>query len=403
MLNQAKNMIIGLFVVVACGLIVAMILFVEPSVGDNKQVLYIRFPTVNGISLGTRVTLAGKPVGEVVAINTIHNARNQPVDELGNIYYYQLTVHIDSHIKVYTSDEIDVQTTGLLGERSIGIMPKYPPQGMEPKLATTKTPLYGNSVDLFESAFRQLSGLAEKIEDAVDGIVAWIDENGDSLGSAVRSFDRAMKEFGDTMASINQADIVHDIQDTLHSFTVTSDSINQAINELEENDAFKNIAIAIDHFKGSSISLEHILNNIEEGKGTIGRLMTEDDFYLKVMSIFSKIDTTMNDINHYGILFNLNKDWQRTRQKRATLLGALKTPQEFKDYFEKEIDMINTSMARISILIEKAEQTPERQRILQSSLFKRDFAELLRLANELLENIKLYNDQLGESETEGCP
>lgn len=401
MLNQTKNMLIGLFVVVACALIIAMILFVEPSVGDNKQTLYIRFSSVNGISLGTRVTLAGKPIGEIVAITTISNARSQPVDELGNLYYYQLTAHIDSHIKVYTSDEIDVQTTGLLGERSIVIMPKYPPQGIKPKLATEQTPLYGNSVDPIESAFHQLSGLAEKVEDAVDSIVAWIDENGPALGSAVRSFDRAMEEFGDTMASINEKDVIQDAQDTLQSFTHTSDSIHQVINELEENMAFKNVAIAIDHFKESSISLDHILDSIEEGKGTIGRLITEDDFYLKLMAIFSKIDTTMNDINHYGILFNLNKDWQRSRQKRATLLGALKTPQEFKEYFEKEIDMINTSMSRISILIEKAEQSPEKERISQNSLFRKDFAELLRLANELLENIKLYNEQLEDSGS--CP
>ena len=114
MLNQAKNMLIGFFVVIACGLIIAMILFVEPSIGDNKQTLYIRFSSVNGISLGTRVTLAGKPIGEIVDISTIPNARSQPSDELGNLYYYQLTAHIDSHIKVYTSDAINIQTTGLL-------------------------------------------------------------------------------------------------------------------------------------------------------------------------------------------------------------------------------------------------------------------------------------------------
>jgi phospholipid/cholesterol/gamma-HCH transport system substrate-binding protein len=403
MLNQAKNMLIGFFVVVACGLIIAMVLFVEPSIGDNKQVLYIRFSSVNGISIGTRVTLAGKPIGEIVAISTIPNARAQPMDELGNLYYYQLTAHIDSHIKIYTTDEISIQTTGLLGERSIVIMPKFPLQGIQPKLATVNTPLYANSVDPIESAFHQLSGLAEKVEDAVDSIVSWIDNNGNALGDAVRSFDRAMQEFGDTMASVNDSDLVHDVQSTLASFTATSDSIQQAIATLQEQGAFDNAAIAIEHFRDSSISLDHILQHIEEGKGTIGRLVSEDDFYLKLMSIFSKIDIAMNDINHYGILFNLNKDWQRTRQKRATLLTALKTPGEFKEYFEKELDTINTAMSRISILIEKAESTPEHQRILNNSLFKKDFAQLLRAANELLEMIRLYNEQLDEASSGGCP
>lgn len=402
MLSQTKNMLIGLFVVVACGLIVGIILFIEPSIGDGKQVLNIRFSNVNGITVGTRVTFAGKPIGEIVAINTIPNARNQPSDELGQIYYYQLVAHIDSHIKVYTTDEITVQTSGLLGEKSIAIIPKPVPKGMHPKLATSNTPLYANSVDPIESAFHQLSELSEKVEDAVDSIVSWIDANGPALGEAVRSFDRAMKEFGDTMATVNDEDLITTTKTAIESFTNTNLSIQNVICQLEEDNVFKNIGQTIDNFKGASASMEHILQNVEDGKGTLGKLLSDDDFYLKIMSVLSKVDVAMNDINHYGILFNLNKEWQRTRQKRATLLNALKTPNQFKDYFESEVDSINTSMARIAILIEKAEQTPEKQRILKSDLFKKDFAELLRRVNELLDNLKLYNQELDSARQEGC-
>lgn len=402
MLSQAKNMLIGLFVVVACGLIVGIVLFIEPSIGDGKQVLNIRFSNINGITTGTRVTFAGKPVGEIVEINTIPNARNQPSDELGQIYYYQLVAHIDSHIKVYTTDEISLQTLGLLGEKSIAIIPKPVPKGMQPKLATANTPLYANSVDPIESAFHQLSELSEKVEDAVDSIVAWIDNNGNALGSAVRSFDTAMKEFGTTMATINKENLISDVKVAINTFTSTTQKIQDVICEMEEDNVFKNIGISVDHFKDASISIDDILTNIKEGKGTLGKLLSDDDFYLKIMSVLNKVDIAMNDINHYGILFNMNKEWQRSRQKRITLLNALNTPNQFKDYFEKEIDMINTSMSRISLLIEKAEQTPEKQRILESSLFKKDFAELLRRVNELLDNLKTYNDQLENQEEEMC-
>jgi len=397
MLNQTKTMLIGLFVVVACGLIIGMILFVEPSIGDNKQVLFIRFSNVNGINVGTRVTFAGKPIGEITSIQTINNARAQPTDELGQIYYYQLTAHIDSHVKVYTTDEITIQTTGLLGERSVVIMPKYPPRGFEAKLATEKTPLYGNAVDPIESAFHELGSLADKVEEAVDRVITWVDQNGSAVGDAVRSFDRAMTEFGDTLASVNDSNLVDTIGETLTSFTETSTSVNKVIKEMEDNKAFTNAAIAIANIKDSTAYLENILQQIEQGKGTIGKLISYDDFYLKLMSIFSKVDITMNDINHYGILFNTNKQWQRARAKRANLLTALKTPQEFKEYFEGEIDMITTSMARISVLIEKAEQTPQKQKILNSPSFRKDFAELLRRSSELVDSIKYYNEQFEDA------
>ena len=75
MIDYMKNMMIGLFVVVACSLIVGIILFLEPSVGDGKESLVVRFSNINGLSLGTRVMFAGKPVGEVVIIEQIPHKR----------------------------------------------------------------------------------------------------------------------------------------------------------------------------------------------------------------------------------------------------------------------------------------------------------------------------------------
>ncbi|MTE28387.1 hypothetical protein, partial [Winogradskyella ouciana] len=85
----------------------------------------------------------------------------------------------------------------------------------------------------------------------------------------------------------------------------------------------------------------------------------------------------MNDINNYGILFNTNKEWQRLRLQRTNLFTALDTPAKFKSYFEEEVDSINAAMGRLSMLIERAESTPQKERILESSAFQKDFANLL--------------------------
>ena len=140
-----------------------------------------------------------------------------------------------------------------------------------------------------------------------------------------------------------------------------------------------------------------ITQDIADGKGSLGKLTKDDDFYLRMTSVMSKLNTTMNDINHYGLMFNLNKSWQRQRAQRVTALNALNSPDKFKRYFQDEVDDINTSMARISMLIDKAEQLPEKERIQQNEQFRRDFAELLRLSDEMSDNLKLYNQQLVEA------
>ena len=393
-------MLVGLFVMVAIGLIVGIILFIQPSVGDGKQTLTVRFSNVNGINVGTRVLFAGKPVGEVTKLETIPNARQQPVDELGQVFYYQLVLHLDSHVKVYTTDEITVATSGLLGEKSVAIVPKTPPKGVNPQLATASTPLYADSADPFQTAFHQISTLADTMEDTFAKVNVWIDDNGQSLGQAVKSFDDAMVQFADALATVNQTGLVQNVKDGVLAFTDTAQEISDAICEMRERDVFVNLGATLANVRGITWSVDKITHQISKGKGTIGRLLMGDDMYLQLTSIFSKVDTLMNDVNHYGLLFNLNKEWQRTRTKRATLLNALKTPENFKNYFEEEVDTINTSMARISMLIDKAENAPDTQDVLQSRLFRKDFAELLRLVNELLDNLTLYNEQLDHAS--GC-
>lgn len=400
MIDYMKNMLIGLFVAVACGLVVGMILFLEPSVGDGDQTLVMRFANVNGINIGTRVMFAGKPIGEVVKIEQIPDAREQPTDELGQVYFYQLILKIDSSVKVYNTDEFTIATSGLLGEKSIAVLPKSPPKGVTPKRITAKTPIYAESVDPFESTFNEISQVAEKVEEALDKVIAWIDQNGNELGSAIRSFDDAMSE---TSIAIERANKLHVIDDISVAIQNTSDVMKQASDALDTMNAdnvFENFGSTMQNVKNASSSIEYITERLKDGDSTLGKLLVQDDMYLQVQSLLSKASTLMNDVNHYGLFFNLNKNWQRSRVRLANEMNALNTPQEFRAYFQKEVDLITTAMGRISMLIDKAETEPERKRIFETTAFKKDFAELMRKADLLVDNLKLYNEQLQEVDAE---
>ena len=124
MTEEAKNILIGAFVIVACTIFVWVLLFLHPSSGDAAKTIHVRFDNINKVSIGTRVTLAGRPVGEVISIKTVKQARSDRGRKRGPVYLYELTLGIDSHATVYDSDRISIHTAGLLGERSIAITPQ---------------------------------------------------------------------------------------------------------------------------------------------------------------------------------------------------------------------------------------------------------------------------------------
>ena len=151
------------------------------------------------------------------------------------------------------------------------------------------------------------------------------------------------------------------------------------------------------HLKTASINVETLTTDLVKGKGTLGRLIENDDLYLRLTGIMSKADTLMNDVNHYGILFHLNKTWQRSRTQRMNVLNSLESPANFRSYFNSEIDQINTAMARLSCLVERAQESPEKEEIICDGLLRRDFADLMRRAQELTDKLKVYNQILLEA------
>ena len=370
-------------------------MFLEPSVGDGKNRLRVKFTNVAGINIGTRVTLAGKPVGEVEKILTVPNARDGKTDEFDRIYFYELILRVDSLVKVYNTDEITVQTTGLLGEKSIGIILKAPKKGQIPKLINNQI-IYGDSIEPIENAIYQLGQLSDKVEDLVVEFDDWFQENSDEITYAIKSFGDAMKEIDEAVETVNQQKLIPTFKEAAVGFTDNMHELKTTLKEINEKQMVTKVDGILNNVSDISESVNSITDDIAKGKGTIGKLVKGDDLYLRLTAIFSKANTLMNDINNYGLLFQYNKQWQRIRTKRASLIQALNTPKEFRDYFEREVDDINASLGRISMLVEKAENEGEKESIVKSDCFKKDFATLLREIEGLLDTAKLYNEDILE-------
>lgn len=401
MSDQLKNILIGLFVAVAITIAISMIMFLEPRVGDGKQILHVRFANIAGINVGTRVTFAGKPVGEVASIKEVLNARETPSDETGRVFIYELKLKIDSSVKLYSSDEIAIRTTGLMGEKSIAILPKSAPKG-ETITPITNQIIYANSTDPMENSFNQVAKAASKLQTTVDHLDTWFSENKDNLSSAVKSFDHSMSKMATVLAEVEEERLVPSLREATNLLSENLQLIRQS---LDDDQLLHKAAHLIESFDQTLSYLntdgaqtlryfKQIARDIATGTGTLGRFITSEDFYLRLSSVMGKVETLMNDINHYGILFQYDKSWQRSRTKRANILKSLETPGEFKTYFEGEVDTIQTALGRLTELLDRASDSPEREKIFQSEAFKKDFGSLFRQVQSLTDSIKLYNEEL---------
>lgn len=381
MADQAKNILIGLFVVAAGLVVVFILLFLHPSVGDEAKILRIRFANIDKISIGTRVTFAGKPAGEVVSIHEIPEAIDHRVDRNGHVYVYELILRVDSSVNVYDSDEITSKTSGLFGEKSVAITPMAPKPGGKLILMNDQI-IYADESGSLEEIMHDVKNLGKKVEEALDNLTAIFEDI---------QKEKLVKKIGDTAGNIrdithalNNPEYLKDILDNLHTL---SNSVLKSWDTVDET---------LNNFSHTSVSANDIVARINQGEGSMGKILVKDDVYLQLKAILSKVNTVADDVNHYGLLFHLDKGWQRLRARRMNLLFKLSTPQEFKNYFNDEVDQITTSLSRVSMILEQTACCCPPYQLIEDREFSKVFAELLRRIAEMEESLQMYNQQLEE-------
>lgn len=428
MAASIKNILIGLFVLTAIGIIIFMLLFLHPSVGDNAKTLRVLFTDIDKVNVGTRVTFAGKPMGEVVSIRELPDARTSRLSHHGDVYVYELLLKVDSGVDVFNTDQITLRTSGLLGERNIEITPR-PLKSGEKLQKVENEVLYAAQTTSVEDTMKQIDQLSQKFgvvlddfhdlmsEIKRDQVVVKISKSMDNILDLTNALNQPEK-WRQTLDNIltlsekanhswNTIDSslqnIYSLTDRAHRTWTTIDRVLDNFQELSlrAQRSWSTIDLTFDDFHTTARNAvaftekaNQIIDHTRQGKGTLGKLFVGEDLYLRLKSMLHKGEVVMGDINSYGLLFHLDKRWQRLQGKRLRLLEQLSSPYEFAKYFNQEMDQISASLSRVSMVLNESECYP--QSLIDNPSFTQRFAEVLRRVENMEETLKIYNEQVIE-------
>lgn len=401
-----KTVLIGIFVIIAAGLVVSMLLYIHPSVGDNAKTLRIRFTDVDKIDIGTRVTYAGHPVGEVISIKEIPEARTSRLSYGGDVYVYEVEAKVDSGVDVFNSDEISVRTSGLLGEKNVEINPR-PPHPGQPLFKVEDQILYAIPTGTVESALKSFDTLTRKIEETLTEIQTVVDQV--KKEEIIQGVGKITKNLVDITHALNKPEKWEETLDNIttlteranHSWNTVDSTLQNAYHLSEEaNRSWPKVDHALDQIHAAAAnandftnSAKQIIDNTKRGQGTMGHLFVGNDLYLRVKSILSKGETLMDDINRFGLLFQTNKRWQRLEGERRRLVQTLSDPSQFSDYFNNEMGQISSSLSNVSMILNNSDYNEPRS-LLYNPQFTDEYSQLMRNVEGMGDTIKLYNEQL---------
>jgi len=287
-----KEFKIGLFSVVAISLLYLGFNFLKGiDFFSTTNKYYVVYENIGGLQVSNSVIINGLSVGRVSDITFIQNKRNSIIVELD----------INGKIILDDSTSAILISEGFLGGKAIELR--------VPENITS--PLIDGDTLKSEVAMGLLESLTNQTQPVADNIGALIQ----SVTKVLESFDTTELLLRQAIIKINenldQTSLLmkenrKSIQESLKSISGLSKNLDEASSELKPLlsganvfvDSLNNLQLAssLNTMTATLDNLNQILLNLNEGQGTIGKMLVDDSLYVYLTKTAEDLDKLFIDL-----------------------------------------------------------------------------------------------------------
>lgn len=241
----------------------------------------------NALSMSSPVTIRGNKVGKIEEISYEFKTGKTRVE-----------FSVSPKLKFSKNSTIRLYETGLMGGNALAIIRAndndlaksgdFIPSDVQPGLITTlKNNFSGISTDL-DSAIRSADTLMTSINAMV------IDESAGSLKNTIAELNETLKSFKDLSNSIQGVIATNDekISSVLDNFDKTSKDLSELSNEIKE----AGLSQTIENLNKTLVSVQNMLQTIDNNEGTIGKLLNDDSLYNNLEAASKEMELLLLDI-----------------------------------------------------------------------------------------------------------
>ncbi len=238
-----------------------------------------------GLRLGSQITLAGVPIGDVQSVGVAIES-DTPV---------RITARINGSIDIPAGVVAAISTSLIGGTARLDLAI---PVDYEAGGATL--PRDGNAVVTahFEGFERRLSRI---LDEKIVALESKLDEKfgvfTDTLQSVNTLAKDAQKWLGDEQLLADSKSAVWKAQNFIDQATETTIALKASIHALEENAAqiTSNVVPTLDQLSQSLVAVEALMKQAKDGKGTVGQLMNNPDLYNSLLDSAQRLKHTLGE------------------------------------------------------------------------------------------------------------
>ena len=279
-----KEIKIGAFAVIVLAVALFMIEFLKgKDIFSRNNTYYIIYPSVEGLSISTGITVGGYAAGVISDI--AYNRQTMDYTVSASISR-EFDIPKDSHIDIYSSD--------LLGTRKLRVK-----MGTSGVMASSGDTLRGcMEADMLSSVTGSLDSLMRSIRTTVESVNLILDEEN---RAEVRQLLQRLNRTAGNLANISsmlqgKSPDIEALLSNLSSISATLDSAAIAINGTAANAEAITASLKEADLTGMTDSIRSLAGRLQSPDGSIGKLMGSDSLYNALTALSSDLDSLVNNI-----------------------------------------------------------------------------------------------------------
>lgn len=274
MKNRQNEFVIGLSVAIATIIVIMAVLWLGKSNFLVKGLhLQMVIENANGIGVGDAITYRGLNVGSI---------RSTSFSDSGVV----LDLKLEGIEKIPTDSRFVIKELNLLGEMAVEIQPGREDKNLE-NLAYVK----GYSA----SSISSLTSNGKALRKTIDEVLANIDSLSGKQNLA--QIHLLFQRLNITMRDLDQmlrVDVKHILSNLDQMSAESRAPLQKTLQTLAEKS--KNMAEGIENLQSITEKLDRILGKIDNGDGTLGKLLNDGKLYDNTNSAIQSIDSLATDM-----------------------------------------------------------------------------------------------------------
>ncbi len=288
LVNLSKEIKTAIFILSGFGLFFIGFNYLKSNdvfVRDN--IFYVVYDDAEGLLVGTPVTIQGLQVGTIDEVSLLPGNKSIVV-----------RFRVEEKYEFSKNSVARIYEAGLLGGKSLAVKPKFDDAENAQSGDTLQGVIAPGLTDLVNE---KLTPLQEKIESMITHadsvLIAFnfvLDANSQfQLKSSIENLNASISNFRSISETIDRSlsenGTLHQTFDNLAELSEDLSVVSSSLKEANLDVTFEDLGSAVSN-------LSQILNRLEEGEGSLGKLITKEDLHQSLEQTNEQIQLLLEDM-----------------------------------------------------------------------------------------------------------